>query len=193
MAPPMKGKQQNRKTVRAQQLVEVSEPAELVRFYEPDVSLVWWRLPPLSDEGLLAREPFTWTAEVSASGEGLAPLEALVAAPAVLARVGELVELHAALFEAESVGVRLVLTRQPLCPAFHVNRLHARLLTTLAGEGTQWTRGPLYKVSDASVIEQLPTGAVAWFKGLAWPDALPVAHRSPPGDAPRLVLSIDLL
>jgi hypothetical protein len=130
---------------------------------------------------------------VGAAGEGLEPLASLLQSTAALARVKDLVELHAALFEAEQVGVRVALTRAPLCPSFHLNRQYARLISTLAGPGTQWTLGPLYKVSDASVVEQLPTGAAAWFKGLAWPNAQPLAHRSPPGDAPRLVLSLDLL
>ena len=194
MAPPMKGKQQNRKTVRVQQIVEVAEPAELVRFYEDDVSMLWWQQELLPDaSAVLAREPFTWTSEVSASGAELSGLEPFVSSSAVLERARELVELHSALFEAEAVGVRVALTQTPLCPSFHLNKLHARLLTTLAGPGTQWALGPLYKLTASSEVQQLPSGAVGWFKGLAWPGVSPLAHRSPPGDARRLVLSIDLL
>ena len=44
-----------------------------------------------------------------------------------------------------------------------------------------------------AVVEHLPSAAVDWFKGREWPDIMPVAHRSPPGTAARLVMSIDLL
>ena len=102
-------------------------------------------------------------------------------------------ELHSALFEVDAVGVRVTLTQTPLCPSFHVSRQHCQLLTTLAGDGTQWVRGPGYAVNEASVVEQLPSAAVGWFKGREWPDIMPVAHRSPAGTARRLVMSIDLL
>ncbi len=190
--PPKKGQPQSRKPKREQRIVEVMEPAELVCLYEDDVALAWWRQHALPNE-VLAREPFTWTAEVRPSGEELAALEPLVASAAVLERARLLVDLHSALFEAEVVGVRVALTKAPLCPAFHLNKQHCRLITTLAGGGTQWVTGPLYAANDASVVQQLPPGAVGWFKGLAWPGVQPVAHRSPPDDARRLVLSIDLL
>lgn len=183
-----------RKAPRTQQVLEVSEPGELVRLYEADVSLVWWRLPALPDAAtVLSRDPFTWTSEVGAAGTELDALAPLVESAAVLERARRLVELHTALFEVEVVGVRVTLTQTPLCPSFHVSRQHCQLLTTLAGDGTQWTRGALYDVNDASVVEQLPSSAVGWFKGQAWPDVKPMAHRSPPGTARRLVLSIDLL
>lgn len=193
MAPPlMKGQPQRRKPRRGQRTLEVGEPTELVCLYEDDLALAWWRQDALPDD-VLSREPFTWTAEVSASGAELAALEPLVASTAVLERARLLVDLHSALFGAELVGVRVTLTEKPLCPSFHVNKLHCRLITTLAGTGTQWVTGPLYAASEAAAVQQLPPGAVGWFKGLAWQGVQPVAHRSPPGDARRLVLSIDLL
>jgi hypothetical protein len=191
----MKGKQQpNRKGPVPQQIVEVSEPSALVRLYEDPVALVWWQHDALPDAAqVLQREPFAWSSEVRAAGDELAALEPFVASPAVLERARLLVDLHAALFEVDVVGVRVALTEAPLCPSFHLNRLHCRLITTLAGGGTQWVLGPLYNVSEASAVGQLPTAAVGWFKGLAWPGVRPLVHRSPPGNARRLVLSIDLL
>jgi hypothetical protein len=192
--PPKKGTPQNRKPQRGQEVVQVFEPAELVRLYDESVALAWWQRDALPDASqVLAREPFTWTAEVTPSGEELAPLEPLVESAAVLERVKELIDLHAALFEAELVGVRVALTQKPLCPSFHLNKQHCRLISTLAGPGTQWVTGPLYAAHDKSVVEQLPSGAAGWFKGLAWPGVQPIPHRSPPGDARRLVLSLDLL
>ena len=188
----MKGTSKSRKGPPTQRVIEAMEPGELVQLYEEDVSLVWWRQPPIPDD-VLDREPFNWTGEVSAAGTELDALAPLVDSAPVLERARLLVELHTALFEVDVVGVRVTLTQTPLCPSFHVNRQHCQLLTVLAGGGTQWTRGALYDVNDASVVEQLPSGAVGWFKGQAWPDAKPMAHRSPPGAARRLVLSIDLL
>ena len=190
--PPQKGQSQPRKPKREQLILELAEPAELARLYEDGVALAWWPHDALDSE-VLAREPFTWTAEVNPSGEQLAALEPLVESEAVLERARMLVDLHCSLFEAELVGVRVALTDKPLCPSFHVNKLHCRLITTLAGAGTQWVTGPLYAANEVTAVQQLPPGAVGWFKGLAWPGVQPVAHRSPPGDARRLVLSIDLL
>ncbi len=190
----MKGTSKNRKAPPTQRVVEVVEPGELVQLYEEDVSLVWWRQPPLPDaDVVLSRDPFNWTGEVGAAGTELDALAPLVESATVLERARLLVELHSALFEVDAVGVRVTLTQTPLCPSFHVSRQHCQLLTALAGDGTQWTRGALYDVNDASVVEQLPSGAVGWFKGQAWPGVKPMAHRSPPGTARRLVLSIDLL
>ena len=184
----------SRKGQRTQQVVEVSEPGELVRLYDADVSLVWWRLPALPDaETVLSRDPFVWTGEVSAAGTELEALGPLVDSASVLERARMLVELHCSLFEVDAVGVRVTLTQTPLCPSFHVSRQHCQLLTALAGDGTQWVRGALYAVNETSVVEQLPPAAVGWFKGREWPDIMPVAHRSPPGTARRLVMSIDLL
>ena len=190
--PPQKGQPQKRKPRREQQIIEIAEPGELVQLYEDPVALAWWPQDPVAPE-VLTRELFTWTAEVSASGAELEGLEPFVASQAVLERARLLVDLHSSLFEAEVVGLRVTLTDKPLCPSFHVNKLHCRLITTLAGAGTQWVTGPLSAAHDVTAVQQLPSGAVGWFKGLAWPGVQPVAHRSPPGEARRLVLSIDLL
>ena len=135
----------------------------------------------------------SWTGEVDAAGTELEALGPLVESAAVLERARMLVELHTSLFEVDAVGVRMTLTQTPLCPSLHVSRQHCQLLTALAGDGTQWVRGALYAVNETSVLEQLPSAAVGWFKGREWPDIMPVAHRSPPGTAARLVMSIDLL
>ncbi len=190
----MTRKQPTRRGPQPQLILEIDDPADLVRLYEPDVSLLWWRQDPLPDAAeVLQRELFSWAKEVGAQGEGLEELEPLVGSAAVMARARTLVELQASLFEVEQVGVRVALTQSPLCPSFHLNRLHCRILTTLAGEGTQWTLGPLYNVSETSVVQQLPPGAVGWFKGTAWEGVRPLVHRSPPGTARRLVLTVDLL
>ncbi len=55
----MKGTPKSRKGQRTQEVVEVAEAGELVRLYDEDVSLVWWRLPALPDaETVLRRDPF---------------------------------------------------------------------------------------------------------------------------------------
>lgn len=156
-----------------------------------DVSLLRLQRPPVTEaRALLEQEPFSWAGEVGE--DGFASLERLVGSGAVLREVKELVELHATLFEAP-IGLRVALTESPMCPAFHVDRVHCRAIVTLAGAGTQWLSGNLSAVRDDVTPEALAEGEVGWFKGTAWPGAAPVVHRSPPGRGRRLVLTMDLL
>jgi Protein of unknown function (DUF1826) len=172
----------------------VGDQSELVRLYEDDVSLVWLKRDQVPEaQDLLERESFSWANEVSGSGAGLATLEPLVGSSAVLREVKELVELHAALFETTSVGLRVALTQAPMCPAFHVDRVLCRAIVTLAGAGTQWVKGSLASAAEGAEHHQLGAGEVGWFKGTEWPGAAAVVHRSPPGLARRLVLTLDLL
>jgi hypothetical protein len=129
----MKGTPKSRKGQRTQEVVEVAEAGELVRRYDEDVSLVWWRLPALPDaETALRRDPFVWTGEVDAAGTELEMLGPLVESSAVLERARMRVELHTSLFEVDAVGVRTTLTQTPLCPSLHVSRQHCQLLTAFA-------------------------------------------------------------
>jgi hypothetical protein len=172
----------------------VFAPAQLAQIYEPEVSLLWWaRPPPAEASALLDEAPFSWAREVGHDGTGLATLERHIGSGSVFAEVREIVELHAELFGAEQLGVRVALTDQPMCPGFHVDRVHCRLIAALAGAGTQWRREPVSSGPDAGEVHQLPTGAIGLFKGTAWEGSRAAVHRSPPGSLRRLVMTVDLL
>lgn len=91
------------------------------------------------------------------------------------------------------VELRLDVTSGQACPKWHLDSVHARLLCTMRGSGTEF--GPARSDGTPSAVHRLPTGAVALFRGLLWPGKeLPgVIHRSPPArsGATRLLLVVD--
>jgi hypothetical protein len=125
--------------------------------------------------------------------------------------VDALVDAYALLVGAEEVGVRIATLMRPMCPRFHVDQIGCRLLTTYHGPGPEYlhdaevNRALLGPGADGRpdersgllgpgvAIRRMPAGAVGWFKGGRWHEGqvLGVVHRSPPGDEPRLLLSLD--
>lgn len=89
--------------------------------------------------------------------------------------------------------LRLGATDRVVCPNFHVDALRARLICTYFGRGTEF--GAARPDGAPKRVIELPTGAVAVFRGLHWPghETTGVVHRSPqtaPGER-RLVLVVD--
>ncbi|MDP3379391.1 MAG: DUF1826 domain-containing protein [Brevundimonas sp.] len=84
--------------------------------------------------------------------------------------------------------VRLETAVERTCPAFHEDAVRLRLLVTYRGPGTEWAPEGL-----EGTIAQVPTGAVAAFKGRAWPSLQRVLHRSAKATArqPRWLLALD--
>lgn len=114
------------------------------------------------------------------------PLAALLAPDIEL-----LVRRHAALTGEDRLGVKLEVIETDACRRFHADFVTMRLLCSYVGPGTQWCH------ADATdVVCDVPTGAVAVFKGRLQLDPPTVLHRSPPivarGDR-RLMLTIDPL
>lgn len=119
----------------------------------------------------------------------------------------------ALLFGAEVVGVRQVVSDGPHCPRFHVDRVHARGIINVVGPCTEWLSddnvdrsrlghagGPddaqSGLVGDWSRLARIDSGALAIFKGTAWPGAADraIVHRSPPANGSRrLLLTLDWL
>lgn len=140
-----------------------------------------------------------------------------VAAPAVAAAftadVRDLCALFAELTGATRLGVRLVRLHGPMCPRFHTDLVGVRLLSTYHGAGTEWLaaehvdrrflghrsegrpdeRSGLLR--PGAVVQRVPALVVALLKGEAWPGqtGCGVVHRSPSTEAPRILLSIDVL
>lgn len=84
--------------------------------------------------------------------------------------------------------VRLETANERTCPAFHEDAVRLRLLVTYRGPGTEWTTDV-----PGGGITQIPVGAVAAFKGRAWPSSQRILHRSAKATArnPRWLLAMD--
>ncbi|GAB2702530.1 DUF1826 domain-containing protein [Aliiglaciecola aliphaticivorans] len=134
---------------------------------------------------------------------------------AFIASTTELVDMFCTLFELEEVGFRLRILDAPMCPRFHVDHVPCRLVTTFAGNGTQWlehdkvsrdklghgSKGLEDAVSglfaQQTDIQSMGTGHVALLKGETWMDneLAGVVHRSPAYEPnqKRLLLTLDFV
>lgn len=133
---------------------------------------------------------------------------------AFVADVAGMLDLISTLSESKWVGVRLLVTREPPCPRFHVDRLDLRLICTWQGAGTEWLahddvdRGWLGARGNGLPDEQsglLLPGAqihrmrpfdIGIFKGELWPENIGrgAVHRSPRARTPdewRIMMSIE--
>lgn len=198
----------------------VEEPVELTAVFEQHVNVCVWERP---EDARLA----SWLREVCATRDFSSVRQAEVGDPELgglllplpegpglehfREEVTGLVELYAALFGAERVGLRLNTLQAPMCPRFHVDKVGVRLLCTYVGAGTDYVDeaevrrarlgAPLEEgEEDGSVradagLWRMPTFSVGLLKGEAWPgnEGRGAVHRSPPGNERRMLLSIDLL
>lgn len=108
--------------------------------------------------------------------------------------IGALALMLAKVLNVRQVKVRLDVSDEVMCPKFHVDNVPARLLCTYRGAGTEYV--PQEQQSDRGRIRQVSRGAVALFRGGAWPgtERTGLLHRSPDpaaGTGPRLLLVID--
>jgi hypothetical protein len=120
----------------------------------------------------------------------LAPSE-LAAFPRIRGRIAELAEIVAELTGSRAIGVRIAVLSAPMCPALHVDRVTLRAVVTLLGEGTHVARAD----HGGEAIVVVPTGAIAFLKGEAWPGntGRGVRHRSPIEAGRRVVVTADPL
>ena len=114
---------------------------------------------------------------------------------------------YACLLDARRIGLRLRVLDKAMCPRFHVDHVPLRLITTYAGDGSQWLHenvmprqrlgDPTAEPRDNRDVEQLMAGQVALFKGEKWAgnEGAGIIHRSPPVEdgARRLILTLDWL
>ncbi|HEY7775878.1 MAG TPA: DUF1826 domain-containing protein [Kineobactrum sp.] len=208
----------------ARQAMQGPSPEVLTGIYEPEVNLAVWRRGPqpavsahcrnlLQGRHLLALRTTVGVDALRITPE--ATLPAAIAQVPLGTDILLLVDMFACLFELKQVGLRLRVLDHAMCPRFHVDRVHCRLLATYGGEGTQWLRyGALSQPwrdllaaaeqGTASATAELDTCTesldcldVALLKGEAWPDNTGhgLVHRSPqtaPGDK-RLLLTLDII
>ncbi|MDA1298538.1 MAG: DUF1826 domain-containing protein [Proteobacteria bacterium] len=208
----------------ARRAVQGPDPEVLAGIYEPEVNLAVWRRgakPAVSAQCislLQQRYPLalrTTVAVAALRNEPEVTLPAAIAQGPLAADIALLVEMFACLFELEQVGLRLMVLDHAMCPRFHVDRVHCRLLATYGGEGTQWLRDSqlsqpwrdlLAAAGQGSAAAQAELDAgtesigcldVALLKGEIWPDNAGhgLVHRSPqPGPGgKRLLLTLDIV
>ncbi|WP_168800153.1 DUF1826 domain-containing protein [Methylophaga sp. SB9B] len=127
--------------------------------------------------------------------------------------VRQLAEMYADLFELTTVGLRLSLIHETMCPRFHTDHLICRMVTTYHGQGSEWLKeedvdrsklgagakglpdhlSGIYRHQNA--IQQLQQGEVALLKGDGWMDSQVsgIVHRSPHihKTEKRLLLTLD--
>lgn len=105
-----------------------------------------------------------------------------------------------------TVGVRLARTTTAMCPRFHVDHVGLRVVRTYVGKGTECLgnehrrhpgQAPGDVVFTDDDVHRAHVGDVVFLKGEGWQDneGRGAVHRSPcaSGDAPRLVLTLDLV
>jgi hypothetical protein len=197
-----------------------NDPLGLTRIFAPEIQLAQWRRPP---DTVIAN----WLEENAGNlGSGLrqtiAPgqtpdlgrLPAGAGREALAADIVLLAEVLSELLDATTIGFRLEVVGQAMCPRLHVDRVGIRLLCTYRGPGTEWVEdasvdrrylgaGAGGKPDDVSGlllaghrIEAIPPFAVALLKGNLWQgnDGRGIVHRSPAladKDVPRVLLAMD--
>ncbi|MAS25879.1 MAG: succinylglutamate desuccinylase [Oceanospirillaceae bacterium] len=114
-----------------------------------------------------------------------------------------LADAFSTLFDLQRVGLRLDRPDKAMCPRFHVDRVPARMITTLSGVGTEWLTESAVDRSapgrnlhrPGSETQQLNTLEVALMKGEEWQgnERRGLVHRSPDLNTgeKRLVLTLD--
>lgn len=167
--------------------VTVSNAADLVDIFAPEVALVCWNrvLPPaiatyLSSIGPTTplRAMYTWEGTGHAVSETrLPPAERC---EVLSSDLDYLCEMLTDLVGCPAVGVRLERVTRAMCPAWHRDRTGLRMLCTYQGPGTEWRA--MGADDEICWSGQAPQGAVLLFKGSLWPEAMDSAalqHRSP--------------
>lgn len=109
--------------------------------------------------------------------------------------IAALAAIFASIVDARYLRLRLARVNTDSCRRFHVDAIHARLVCTYRGPGTQY--GLSTDGAEPSRIYQVPTGAPILLRGTLWPgEATGLMHRSPPIERmgiTRLVLVLDMV
>ena len=102
---------------------------------------------------------------------------------ALVADAGLLADLFCAALGLTALELRLEVVRTDSCRKFHADYVHARLITTYVGAGTDWLdetdADRVATGAEPQRINRLHTGDVGLFKGKLATQR-PAIHRSPP-------------
>ena len=80
------------------------------------------------------------------------------------------------------------------CRKFHADNVHARLITTYIGPGTEYGV-PKDACCPPEQVHQAPSGAAMLLKGLKWPTSneRQLKHRSPPIEGTGIIRFVVVL
>ena len=182
-------------------------PAVFDAIRDEDCNLAIWQRAPLADFAqLIAGDPadlrFETTAELlpdalrsglaeNGFGGSAALRDALVQDAAMLARH------YCAVLGLARIELRLEVVRTDSCRKFHADYVRARLITTYAGEGTDWLDSDdaerVAAGQEPRRINRMAAFDVGLFKGKLATER-PAIHRSPPiagTGAARLLLVLN--
>jgi hypothetical protein len=157
-------------------VVVVDDPVDLAAIYDDDVVAVVWRGAVCPHP--LARPSGRCIVDVGTPPATLAPLHAVL-------------ELFGCLADCVSLGVRWRTSTEPMCPAFHVDRVELRATLSLLGPGTELLGtvgtvghegGPLVGAAGALVVMK---GTLLHARGCL--------HRSPSTAAMRQIVTLDIV
>lgn len=193
---------------------------DLLRIFEPAAQLAIWQRPvdpliadyldaSLADMGSGFRQQLK-----PGESPDLSRLPASGGRNALATDIALLAEILGELLDATTIGLRLEVVSQAMCPRLHVDRVGIRLLCTYRGPGTEWVADDEVDRSrlgaganglpdessgllgPGSRIDVIPPFSVALLKGRLWQGngGRGVIHRSPavaPSEAPRILLAMD--
>jgi len=191
---------------------------DLTRIFEPAIQVAQWRRRP-------APEIADWLdTHVNSLGTGLRQtlspgqtpelgrLPAGAGREALAEDLRLLAEMLGELLDATTIGFRLEIVRQAMCPRLHVDRVGIRMLCTYRGPGTEWVEahdvdrrflgagsGGLPDDTSGLLrpgyrIESIPPFTVALLKGTLWQGntGRGIVHRSPTVQSPpRILVALD--
>ncbi|WP_445428351.1 DUF1826 domain-containing protein [Alishewanella sp. HL-SH05] len=174
------------------QQVMAEDPTDLTRIFSDEVNLVSWQ-----------RNADNAIAEYCRTLALTMPIKRIVHVDSVQSDIGHalpdaqgkeaflhdialLCHMFSCLMDCQQLGLRLETLRQPMCPKFHTDHLVCRLVCTYLGPGTEWLD------ANANTLKAAPF-AVTLLKGSGWEgnEQHAIVHRSPAGDAPRVLLTLD--
>ncbi|RUR37793.1 DUF1826 domain-containing protein [Vreelandella populi] len=131
------------------------------------------------------------------------------AADALIDDIVSVAQAVAYLFDTQTVGIRLRVLTEAMCPRFHCDNLPVRLVTTYLGPDSEWLPEEAVNrdglgaphpdrpeiVLNPDAVQMLKAGDIALIKGSGWEGSehSALVHRSPslsPGQK-RLLLTID--
>ena len=195
-----------------------SEPIGLTRIFDPEIQLAAWRRPvdPVIADWLEAHldDLGAGFRQTLAPGEApdLSRLPAGAGREALADDLQLLAEMLGELLDARTIGIRLEVIRQAMCPRLHVDRVGIRMLCTYRGPGTEWVDDAYVDrrclgagangQPDASSglrlpghrIESIDPFHVALLKGSLWQGNIGrgIVHRSPAVPQPlRVLVALD--
>lgn len=131
------------------------------------------------------------------------------AASALIDDIVSVAQAVAYLFDTQTVGIRLRILTEAMCPRFHCDNLPVRLVTTYLAPGSEWLPEEAVNrdglgaphpdrpeiVLNPDAVQTLKAGDIALIKGSGWEgsEKRGLVHRSPSlsQGQKRLLLTID--